>query len=235
MAVIVDEVTPDLWEDDPRLSRAFVRIFDDNARECGTAWEVWRGPRDGRPVLQFAVDDQLRVLVLFERYLPFRRSARWFTLDGRPLTEEFSVAIPAADCIYACVAKQGRLVPLIGGGVAYQEGQQYLAVFPGGEPRHEPPPAWLAEKRGHILHRARGGYVFVPYVTTLRYGSTCAERISFVSADGEDCGTMRLDDLLTCPLRIDVGRDGTVLQLSQEWNIHPCRFSVWDKLLADTP
>jgi hypothetical protein len=214
--------------------RSLVRVVDERARECGVPWVAAEGGPVGVPLVTLAVDDHSRVLVFFELFFPYKQAARWFTIDGEPLTDEFPVAIPIPPCDPDCSYTGGQryLTPLIGGGVAFQQGLQYLAVFPSAEPRHEPAPAWLRQMDGHMLHRVGGdkGYAFMRLPHPYREPIDCSDEIAFVAAGGRPCGTMNLDSGFECATNATVGRDGTVIQMANRWR-DPCRFVVYDGLL----
>ncbi len=215
--------------------RAMVWVLDERVNVCGVPWEADRGT-DEFPAPFLGVDADLNVLVYYDGtgLFPGPQFARWCTIDGKPLTERFPAPVGRADCKEPGTPGAGicgavGLVPLIGGGFAYQEGLQYRGFFPPREARMEPAPAWLEAYNGHELHRVGDrGYAAIPVVGLERFHVPCADHIDFVSATGESCGTMMLESPLECA-RIYVGRDGTVLQSS--WR-DPCRIAVWDHLLA---
>lgn len=211
--------------------RVRFRVVDEYATECGTAWTMAEGGPTTAARVTIAVDDHLRVLLLLERYFPLRLSARWFTIEGDPLTDEFAVTVPMPSCDPDCSWTNGQLylTPLIGGGVAYQRGLQYLAVFPSGEPRYEPAPPWLTRMNLHNLYRVGDrGYAFI-YLERPRAGD-CIDKVEFVSAEGANCGRLTLESAAQCPEHAWVGRDGTVF-LMPDNAADPCRFMMWDRLL----
>jgi hypothetical protein len=221
----------------------YVWIFDENASVCGVPWEAASGKGiDGGPppTPWIAVDENMNVLILFDFSMfygfPGRQSARWYTVDGKPLTDEFEAPIGHAVCSHVCFPGQHALVPLIGGGLVYQEGQQWLAYFPSAEPRVEPAPTWLTDWNFHTLHQVGGrGYAVIPYTGGGSEYPRCEDRINFVSAHGDPCGTMMLD-VWPCDSGgvIFVGRDGSVIQRGPTSTYeHPddCEFVIWDRLL----
>lgn len=215
---------------DPARSRWRVRlrVVDEDAVECGIG-PVLASGKPPAPITFFAVDDHLRVLLLLERYFPYRLTARWFALDGAPLTDEFDVAIPVPDCDPSCSWTGGQLwlTGLIGGGIAYQRGLQYLAVFPSGEARYEQAPAWLTRMNGYNMERVGDqGYAFVE-LGAPRAG-LCKERFEFVSISGRPCGRVTLDTGGSCTTSAMVGRDGTVFL--QDGRVDPCSFFMWPRL-----
>jgi hypothetical protein len=220
----------------------YVWVFDEDASVCGVPWVAAQdGGLAGRPMPRpyIAVDENMNVLVLLDFAMffgyPGLQTARWFSIDGTPLTDEFEAPIGHAACSHVCFGMQPALVPLVGGGVAYQEGQQWLAFFPSAEPRVEPAPPWLSEWNFHTLHQVGGrGYALIPFMGP--DSPTCEDRVEFVSAYGERCGTMMLDEVWPCGSgwRVFVGRDGSVIQRGPIPTVEKpddCEFAIWDRLL----
>jgi hypothetical protein len=222
--------------------RVIVRFFDTHGAICPTPWiaAAVTGTTEAMPQPYVAVDDQLHVLVFFPWDAAFNglfggvQRARWFTLDGTPLTDEFAAPVGFSDCGQVPCSWQG-LVPLVGGGLAWHEGYQWRGVFPSAQPRVDPAPDWLVAMNGHKLTRVGSqGYAFVPVTDAplLAFASQCADRIEFVAADGTHCATMSLADGLSCPRAATIGRDGSVVQWTYLVpDAQRCQVAIWDRLV----
>jgi hypothetical protein len=110
--------------------RVVVWVVDERGNVCGVPWEAARGD-DEFPAPYLGIDDDLNVLVYFEAnwLIPGPQFARWYTIDGTPLTDTFPAPTGRADCKEPGSPGSGTcdsisLVPLIGGGFAYEEGYQ---------------------------------------------------------------------------------------------------------------
>jgi hypothetical protein len=142
----------------------------------------------------------------------FQNLARWFDRSGAPLTEWFSFGSFPEDDAWVAASPQA----LIGGGVAWSVHDDWGALLPGGVPRAEPVPAFLAD--GNALKVIRGGraYALVPR----RGGHT----VELYAASGTHCGSVQLPQAGD----VFVGEDGTLLQLTGEAG---CDLTWWPGLL----
>jgi hypothetical protein len=159
-------------------------------------------------------------------------TGQWLRQDGSARTPPF----PAADDPAPSDFFSGLLRPLVGEGLAFRIGGQWVRQFPSGEPTALPAPGWLAANPGTdlILIRHEGAYALVPPPTSIE-GSGCQERVRLFTRTGESCGDLVLPfGGSECSERhLGIALDGTVIQ-QLELNIpanDQCAWRWWPRLL----
>jgi hypothetical protein len=158
-------------------------------------------------------------------------SARWFDESGSPLTAWFDVGD---------VSRRTSLHLLVDGTIVIATDGRWAIALADGIASAGAVPAWLASRPSTRLATIRGGRGYAVLPT----GGTSSDGTSFeiVTASGESCGSFPLPAVEEAPgvakrpRRLDVGEDGTLLQLSSviltpnPFGIH-CAFRWWPGLL----
>ncbi|HVE84720.1 MAG TPA: hypothetical protein VND93_17815 [Myxococcales bacterium] len=186
------------------------------------------------------VDTDRDALVLFDGSaagLPADHlGGRWFDPCGAALTEVFDtgVARPLG-------TSSGTLAPLYDGSLALQLDGQWVARFaPRSTDLAGPAPAWLAAQPDTRLVwiRQGKGYALIPKAGDV---AECRQQILLYTKAGQSCGgvTFTVDGLPCTTSEINVGPDGTVVQLSpRNLCLDPtcssfrCSYSWWPGLLG---
>jgi hypothetical protein len=196
-------------------------------------WEVW-------------VDRQGKALILSFSYPPtigpppepslWKFTARWMGPSG-PLSDAFEPVAPIyrpfSRGMPVLFAQWGDIVPLVDGGFAMfhilarpQDGGSispagWYALYPSGEARTAPTPAWLESYDGSLQLLSGGA----GYAATMRDPNTCARAAEIIGPSGRLCFTLPLEGSEVCGSAGDTfSADGTfVLQ-------HRCEFRWWPGL-----
>lgn len=108
------------------------------------------------------------------------------------------------------------LAPLYDGSLVLQRNGQWVLRIPRRATSSTPAPAWLASRPNTQLEWIRGGrgYGLTPF--GFQSVSVCRQQISLHAQDGTFCGnaTFSVDSAPCITQQIDIGRDGTVIQVS---------------------
>lgn len=138
-------------------------------------------------------------------------AGRWLDPVGNPLTPVFDAGRISG--IYGGVL---ALAPLYDGSMVLQLNGQWVLRIPRRATTSTPAPAWLVSHANTKLEWIRGGrgYGLVPF--SGESVSVCRQRISLHAQDGTFCGTatFTVDDSPCVTRELDIGRDGTIIQVS---------------------
>lgn len=143
-------------------------------------------------------------------FAPDALTARWYDLDGNPLTNWFVAATGVA------TSSRYATAPLVTGGVAIQIDGVWKLSVASGEPSANPAPAFLAANPGAGLALVRGARA---YAVRLPDGG----RLDLYSGAGQFCGSLSFPGS-----SLAVGADGSVIAAS---GANQCRRTVWPALL----
>jgi hypothetical protein len=124
-----------------------------------------------------------------------RSAARWFDSAGKPLTPWFDVGIVGSNYPVE------PAVPLIGGGVALRNGNDWVSTVASGATSVGAAPRGFESGMLALVVLGGKAYAMTPY----RYGSGS---IDIIAPDGENCGT-----LTTQSGFVAVGRDGSIISV----------------------
>jgi hypothetical protein len=219
-----------VWKTRPgNLQVLTYRFFDAVGGPLGETTELGVLPLDENRDVVAGVDTQGRALLLWPE--PGGRSwaGQWLSRHGGPLTQPFTFPAPAVSASFWVLS------PLAGGGLALRGEEQWVARFPSGETVAQPAPAWLASHPGSSLTLIRNQQANVLAPLTTMSGAGCQQSLLVFASDGTACGELVFpSDGRTCsPQRLNVGRDGTVIQqvgLSAQ-STPQCSWRWWPGLL----
>ena len=191
----------------------------------------------GGALIAGSVDVLGRTLLAFDGSSSFGTgslSARWFDVDGKPLTEEFLLTDGATGETGSL-----ELAQLIGGGlllVGRGHDPQALVTVASGAAKAEAAPAWmqsLPDTRLQIVQGGRG-YAVIPMKANR---VACSQSVGVVSPAGDWCSTsdFPLAQGQCDTFDLTMGADGTVIQQlpsplehwSPTYMSHSCTWQWW--------
>lgn len=178
-------------------------------------------------LVDVGADTQGRVLVLWKEDSGGLRG-RWVRRNGT-FTSEFPVLATLVSPIPQVIGQQLKLLsPLMGGGFALKQGEDWVAVIRSKTTSVEPAPGWLVARPGTelVIIRCGHGYALLSPGTFSAGGS----RVEVLAPAGNSCGDVPLPDPGTLH-EVRVGRDGTVIAQVPESEDNVCTYRYWPRLL----
>lgn len=204
-----------------------VQRFDASGEPRTPPLTVREGTGELPGLFDVGADTQGRVLVLWKEASGGLRG-RWLRRD-ETFTSEFPVLPTPVGPTSPIIGQQGKLLgPLIDGGFALKQGEDWVAVIRSKATSVEPAPGWLVARPGTelVIIRCGRGYALLSRGT----GGFGDSRVEVLAPAGNPCGDVPLPDLGTLR-EVRVGRDGTVIAEAPEAEDDVCTYRYWPRLL----